>query len=172
MAKGQRTNQQSWDNLVTDPEADRRIKGIMGQGHRGSLGNHIARKQRQLHPWTTLSYTITHGRHATGNLCRGTMIKCGCLDLVRVARVRLMRRQHIVIGRDNTDVGLLRLTEPDLGTRLGGGIGVGLIGTRQLGAARRLSPEVFDARQIGATQIFTALNNTCSDLLNDRMQRR
>ena len=135
VAEGQRAHEQAGHDLVTDAETDRRVEGVMGQGHGGGHGDDVAAEQRQVHAGATLGDAVAHGGHAAGDLGGGIHLAHGVADDLREAFERLMGRQHVVEGGDHADIGL----DPRHGIELvldrGAGEGVGPVGAAELGPA-------------------------------------
>ena len=135
MAEGQRAHEQAGHDLVTDAETDRRVEGVMGQGHGGGHGDDVAAEQRQVHAGTPLRDAVAHGGHAACDLGGGVHLAHGVADDLRKAFERLMGRQHVVEGGDHADIGL----GPGHGSELvfdrGTGEGVGPVGAGQFGPA-------------------------------------
>jgi hypothetical protein len=65
----------------------------------------VSREQAQLHAGRALRDAVAHGRHAAGHLGRGAQAARLVLDQVGVMLQRLVRRQHVVVGVDDADVG-------------------------------------------------------------------
>ena len=68
MAEGQRRDHQPRHDLVADAEIDGGIEHVVRQADRRRHGDHVARKQRQLHARLALGDAVAHGRHAAGHL--------------------------------------------------------------------------------------------------------
>ena len=62
------------------------------------------REQAQLHAGQALRDAVTHGRHAAGHLGRGATRTRLLPDQLRPGLVGLVRRQHVVVGRDDAQV--------------------------------------------------------------------
>ena len=105
MAKVQGPNQQARHNFVAHPEHQGRVKHIVAQRHGRGHGDHIAAEQTQLHARLALGDAIAHGRHPTRHLGGGAAAACLVFDHLRVKAKRRMRRQHVVVGVDDADVG-------------------------------------------------------------------
>ena len=92
----------------------------------------ITRKKAQLHSWLTLSNTITHCWNTTSHL-RCCTIHARCrFNLSWKCLEGLMRRKHIIVGRNNPNV---RCPCGEKGRFIVShrGIGVGLISATQVG---------------------------------------
>ena len=68
-------------------------------------GDHVAAEQRQLHADLALGDAVAHGGHAAGDLGHRTGLARGLADELGEALVGLMRREHVVVGGDDADVG-------------------------------------------------------------------
>ena len=95
-------------------------------------GNHITRKQREFHARLALCDTIAHGRNAARHLrcaARGPRRR---LDEIRKALIGLMRREHIVEGGDNADIGGITRAYHSFIVRPAGGKTMREIGTTEI----------------------------------------
>ena len=131
MTKMQGANQKSRHNFVADAQHQSGVKHIVAQRNGRALGNGIAAEKTQLHALGALGDAVAHGGHATGHLSRGAMQTGFFFDDVGVIAVRRMGRQHVVVGRDDANVG--GFFSDDVKTVVGGnpGKGVGHVGTIQ-----------------------------------------
>ncbi len=135
MAKRRRSDHQPRHDLVTDPKKQRGVITIVRQGHGGGHRDHVARKQRQLHPGFALGDAVAHCGHTARDLGRGPFgAGCGA-DHVGKGLERLMGRQHVVIGGHDPKVGRTTGGQGVL-IPLHRGIGMGLIPTTQMRAHR------------------------------------
>jgi hypothetical protein len=73
--------------------------------HGGGQRNHVAREQRQFHAGCALGDAVAHRGHGAGDLGRCAHAARGGLDRFRVMFVRLVRRQHVVVGGDDAHMG-------------------------------------------------------------------
>ena len=105
MAEAQCADQQPGHDLVANAEQRRGIEHAMTQGDRGTHRDHVAAEQRQVHARLALRHAVAHRRHPARNLRGRSGLAGENLDLLGIAPVRLMRRQHVVIGGDDADVG-------------------------------------------------------------------
>ena len=103
--KTQGSHQHTGHNFVAHTKAERRIKHVMGQRNCGRHGNHITRKQRQIHAGLPLSDPITHRGDTACDLSHRTQPFCCFLDERWIALVRRVRAEHIVVRGDNRDIG-------------------------------------------------------------------
>ena len=71
---------------------------------RGRERDGVAAEQRQLHAALALGHPVAHRRHAACDLRRRSHLAREELDLVGVAAIGLMRREHVVVGGDDADV--------------------------------------------------------------------
>jgi hypothetical protein len=101
----QRTDEQPRHDLVAHPEQQRAVVHVVGEGHRGTHRDRVAREEAQLHPRLALRDAVAHRGHAAGHLRGGTVAASLVADHGRKALVGLVRRQHVVVGRDDGDVG-------------------------------------------------------------------
>ena len=105
MTEGERADEQARHDLVADAEAEGRVEHVVGQRDRRRQRDHVAAEQRQLHARLALGDAIAHGGHAAGELRHGADLARRLLDDRREIAVGLMRRQHVVVGGDDADVG-------------------------------------------------------------------
>ena len=77
----------------------------MAERYCGRQRDDVTAEQRQVHTRLTLRHPVAHCRHTTRDLRRGADLACGQLDLLGVAPVRLMRRQHVIVSSDDADIG-------------------------------------------------------------------
>ena len=92
-------------DFVADAEKDRGVEHIVRQGDRRRHSNDVAREKREFHAGAALRDAVAHGRHAA----------CDLRDAARLVRrlfneggktlIRLMRREHVVIGGDDGEIG-------------------------------------------------------------------
>ncbi len=79
----------------------------MRERYGGRLRNHVPAKQAQLHPRLTLRHTVAHGRYTPGYLSSTADGIQGVFDLLRIAGIGGMSRKHVVVGRDDANVGAI-----------------------------------------------------------------
>ena len=127
MTEAQHAYDQAGDDLVADAEADNTVEHVVRQRDTRRLGDVVAAEQRQLHTDLALGDAVTHGRHAAGYLPRAADGAQVALDLVRVVGKGLVRRQHVVVGRDDADVGRLHKPDARLVGIVAGGEAVGQV---------------------------------------------
>ncbi len=146
-------------DLVANAEHQGGVKGIVAEGDSGAHGDDVTRKQRQLHAGAALRHPIAHGGHATGDLRGGAELARHGADLFRVVVIGLMRRQHVVIGGDDADIGhgIKRGLELFIIGR--GGDHMGVVGAGQFLAARLGRFETLGARHELFAQRLAARDN-------------
>ena len=105
VAKVQRANQQSGDDFVAHPQQQRRVKSVVAERYGRRHCNHVAAEQAQFHARCALGHAVAHGGHAAGHLRGGTVLAGFVFDQVGVMLQRRVGREHVVIGRDDADVG-------------------------------------------------------------------
>ncbi len=163
MAEGQRCDRQARHDLVADAEIDRRVEHVVRQADRGRHGDHVAREQRQFHAGLALGDAVAHRRHAARHLRDAAGFARRLLDQLRKGLEGLMRRQHVVVGGDDAEVGYPVAAERDLFRRAADGEAVGEIAAGKHravgGAARRLG----DAVEIGLAPRLRALADAVGD---------
>ena len=104
MAKGRRRNNQPRHDFIANAQIQRRVKTVVRQAHGCGQCNHIAREQRQLHPRLALGYAVAHGRHAARHLHSHPRCRRCAANKIGIGFKRAMRREHIVIGRNNPQI--------------------------------------------------------------------
>ena len=132
------------NDLVADAQINCRVKAVMTKPNPGGQGDHIARKQRKLHPRLTLGNAIAHGRNSPGNLRRRAGVACGLADDLWEMLKRLMRRKHIVIGGNDTKIGCLFGHQRIL-VACHGSICMGLVATGQMRTSGAVVNRLSDA---------------------------
>ena len=126
MAEAERADQQPRHDLVANAEQRRRIEHPMAERHRRRHGDHVAAEQRQIHAGLALGHAVAHCGHAARDLGRRADLARENLYLLGVAAVRLMRREHVVVGGDDADVRPRQMADRLL-VLAGGGEAVGEI---------------------------------------------
>ncbi len=162
MAKDARRDDQAGHDLVADAQIKRRVKGVVRQRDPGRQCDHVARKQRQLHPRLALCHAIAHRGHTACHLRRGPHPARGLADLAGIGFKRLMRRQHVVVGSDDANVRAAGRRERFL-VRPHGRIGVGLIAAGQMSARRSGGDRFYHPLQILPAQGFRTGTNAVGD---------
>ena len=151
VAKLQRAHEQTGHDLVAHAQKKGCIKHVVRQAHHARQGNHIAREQRQLHAVFALGDAVTHRRHAAGDLCGGTGTAGARADAFRIVLKGLVGRQHVVVSRDQPQMGRALLAQHQLVGGRHGRIGMGRVGAAQAAALRTaLAAGCLQHRQIGA----------------------
>ena len=170
VAEGQCADQQARHDLVADAQVQGGVEGVVAQGHRGGLGDHVAREQRQFHAAAALGDPIAHRRHATGDLGGGTELAGEGADAPGIGLVGLVRRQHVVVGGDDAQVGRGLATQARLVGVAAGGEHMGQVGAAQWRAVGPLAPGLFDPGQVGRARGGAAADDASGDALEGRMQ--
>ena len=84
------------------------------------------------------------------------------LDAIRIVCVGMVRRKHVVVGGDDTEIRRALDFQAKLILPCGG-VGVGEVGTAHTIARRRFFRALFDALQITCAAGATALNQALGD---------
>jgi hypothetical protein len=105
MAEAQGRDQQSRHDLVADAQVDRSIEHVVRQSDGRRHGDHVAGEQRQLHPRLALGDAVAHGRHAARHLRHAAGLARSLADQFGVGLERLVRRQHVIVGGDDAEIG-------------------------------------------------------------------
>ncbi|MCY1410603.1 hypothetical protein D9M71_259730 [compost metagenome] len=151
MAEAQRADQQAGDDLVAHAQAQRGVEHVVREGDGGAHGDHVAAGQRQLHPRFTLGDAVAHGRHPAGELADRADLVQGFLDQRREAFQRLVRREHVVVGGNDGDVGLVHQAQRLLVAIAAGRDGVGEVAAGQRTPVRALGRRGFHHGEITLT---------------------
>ena len=102
-AKAQRGNHKTRHDLVAHAEMQRRIERVVRQADRRRHRDHVTREQRQLHAFLALCDAVAHRRHAARHLRNRMHLARGLADQLRIGFKRRVRRQHVVVSRDDPD---------------------------------------------------------------------
>ena len=164
VAEGCRGHDQPRHDLVAHPHVKRAVEGVVRQPHGGGQRDHVAREQRQFHPCLALGHAVAHGRHAAGHLRGAPRGARGGADLVGEMLEGLMRRQHVVVGGDDAEVGAAFIRERGL-VVAHGGIGMGLVAAGQVRPARALGGRGRHALEVVAAGRFAARDDPVGDSL-------
>lgn len=151
MAEGEGGYHQPGHDLVADAEEQRTVEHVVRQADGGRHGDHVAAHQRQLHAVLPLRHAVAHRRHAAGHLADGAHRLQRLFQPLRVVFVRLVGRQHVVVGGDDGDIAAHHVFQRRLVIGLTGGEAVGQVAAGQLRAVDGLGTGRFDTRQIGGT---------------------
>ena len=160
----ERADQQARNDLVADAEQQRSVEHVVRERDRRSHGDRVAREQAHLHAGAALGHAVAHGGHAARHLRRRTEAMRRIANHGREALVGLVRRQHVVVGGDDADVG--RPLGHDLqlvGGRQRGGR-VGEVGAAEALRAARPGDQGIDAGEIVAPRRGAAFANPLGDL--------
>ena len=141
----------------------------MGQSHGCRHSDHVTAEQRELHARTALGDTVAHGRDAARILRGGPHGLSRRLDGFGEPLQRLMSREHVIIGRDDGDIGRVGIAQPLFRTVGFCGKGMGPIGARELGAARAGLGGRSHAGQIVGAAVATALDDAGRNGGGDRV---
>ena len=163
MAEAERRHDEARHDLVADAEKQRAVEHVVRERDGGGERDHVAREQRQLHAWPALGDAVAHRRHAARELGDRAGLAHRLLDQRRKALVGLMRREHVVVGRDDRDVGR-RVHQRGLVILAAGGVAVREVAARQGAARRSLPRRASDVLEIGRTRASAALGQSLGDL--------
>ncbi|MNZ43718.1 hypothetical protein D3C78_613280 [compost metagenome] len=169
MAEAQRAHQQAGDDLVADAEHQRRIEHVVRQGDGGGHGDHFAAGDAQFHTGFTLGDAVAHGRHTAGELADRADFAQRLLDLFGVMLVGLVRREHVVVGGDDGDVGRVHHPQALLVLAAAAGDTVSEVGALQLGTHRPVAGGPANQLKVAFTGGATAGDQPLGDLKNARM---
>lgn len=104
VAEAERADDEAGHDLVADAQQRRALEHAVAERDRSGEGDGIAGEQRQLHAALALGDAVAHGGRAAGHLGRRTHFAGEQLDLLGIAPVGLMRREHVVVGGDDADI--------------------------------------------------------------------
>ena len=149
MAELERADEQSGHDLVAHAQRENGIKHVVRQRNGGRHRDHVTAEQRYLHARLALSHAVAHGRHAARKLSDRADLARRLFEQRRKTFQRLMGRQHVVVGRNDGDVGLDSFAQRQLFIGLEGRTAVRQVGAGQTAAHRQLLAPLFDALQVG-----------------------
>ena len=159
------------NDLVADAEQQGGVEDVVRERDRRSHRDRVAREQAHLHAGQALRDAVAHRRHAAGDLRGRAEGVRGLADDRREALVRLVRREHVVVGGDDADVGRARGDDAELvGARQGGG-GVRQIGAAEAIGAARPRQHGIDPRQVGAPRRGASLADAAGDFDDGRLMQ-
>ena len=172
VAERERADQQAWHDLVADAEIDRRVEHLVRERHRRGKRDDVAREQGQLHARLALRDPVTHRGHAAGDLRGPSGRPHRALDQFGKALERLMRRKHVVVGRDDRQIRRLAVAQRVLVLGAAGGEAVREIGAAELLARRPLADRMIDPVEIGPPPIAAALDDALGDFADAGVEGR
>ena len=169
VTEAQRAHHQARDDLVADAEHQCSVEHVVRQRYRRGHGDDFAAGDRQFHARLALGHAIAHGRHAAGELADRTDLAQGLLDLIREMQIRLVRREHVVVRRNDGDVG--RVHQPQgllvLGTATGHAMGE--VGALQAGTHGPVTGRATNQLQVAFAGGTAAFDQPLGDLKDARM---
>ncbi len=148
MAEGRRRHDQARHDLVANAQIKCGVETVVAHRHPGGQRDHVAAEQRQFHPRLALGHPVAHRGHPARDLHRDPGPGRRRADQVGIAFERLMRRQHVVVGRDDPQVWHLGRGQSRF-RRAHRGIGVGLVAAGQMRADRACRDRLAQPVQIG-----------------------
>ena len=166
MTKTQRPHHQPRHDLVAHPQVQRGVEHVVRQRHGSGHGDHLAAGDAQLHARLALRHTIAHGRHATSELAHRTQLTQRLLDLLGKGFVRLVRRQHVVVGRHDGHVGRIHQAQGLLVVTAATGYTVSEVGALQLAPLRPLAGGRTDHLKVALTRGAAAFDKTFGNFDN------
>ncbi len=169
VTEAQRAHQQARNDLVAYPQVQRGIEHVVRQRHRAGHGDHFATGNTQFHARLALRDTVAHGRHATGELPDRTQLAQGLLDLLGELLIRLMRRQHVVVGGHDGDVGRIHQAQRLLVVPAATGNAMGEVGALQLAALRPFAGRRANHLEVALARGSAALDKTVGHFDNTGM---
>ena len=170
MSEGQRADHQPRHDLVADAEIDGGVEGLVRQRDGGGERDDVAREERELHSRLALRDAVAHGGHAARDLRRGPGGTRGLADQLGEALIGLVRREHVVIGGDDAEIGRVAAVKAVLVGRATGGKGMRLVGAAER-LARRLRGSGLDPFQIAGARRAAALHDAFGDFADPGLQR-
>ncbi len=171
MAEFQGADEQPRHDLVAYAKGQDSVEHVVRECNGRRHGDHVTAEERQLHAGFALRHSIAHGRYAAGELGHSAGVPCGLLDQRREAFQGLMRRQHVVVGRNDGEVGLDGLAKHQFVIGLKRGAPVCQVGAGEVAARRHVLTPAFDASQVRHARPHTALANSRGNRLQCWMQR-
>ena len=164
VAEGQRPDDEARHDLVADAEVDRGVEGLVRQRHRGRERDDFAGEQRQLHAGLALGDAVAHGGHAARHLGDAAGLAGGAPDHLRVALVRLVGRQHVVVGGHDGKIGARARAQHGLVADAAGREAVGLVGAAEAGAPRAGLGGLGDPVEVAPARVAAALDDALGDV--------
>ncbi len=159
VAKRQGADHQTGNDLVADTEAHGPVEHVVRQRYRGGHGNHVAAEQRQVHAVLALGHTIAHGRHAAGHLGGHTGLKRRSFDLFGIVTIRMVGRQHVVVGGHNAEVGGIAVGKHLFFFTVGRGKAVRQIAAGEARPRGTIRTHLFNPLQIGGPGVAASVDN-------------
>ena len=163
MTEAQRTDQQPRNDLVADAEQQRGVEQVVRQRHRRAHGDHLAAGDGQLHARLALGHAITHRRHAAGDLAHRADLAQRLAQALRVVLVGLVRREHVVVGGDDGDVGRIRQAQALLVLGAATGDTMGEVGALRRVAGRPGARGGTNHGEVGLARRTAALDQALGD---------
>ncbi len=171
VTEGQRPDDQARHDLVADAEIYGGIEGLMRQGDSGRERDHLAREQRQFHAGFALRDAIAHGRHAARHLGHASRLAGRTADHLGIGLVGLVGRQHVVVSRDDREVGARAVAQHGLVTDPAGREAVGLVGATEPCATRAGFRRRSDPVEIAPPAIMAAVHDPLRDFAEAGVER-
>ena len=170
MTEAQRADHQPRDDLVADAEHQRCVEHVVRQRDRRAHGDHFATGQAHLHARLALGHAVAHCRHAAGVLADRADLAQRLANHFREVLVGLMRREHVVVRRDDGHIGRVHQAQALLVLAgIAAGNPVGEVGALQLAALRPLAGGCSHHRQVTLTRLAAALDQALGDFQNSRV---
>ncbi len=123
----------------------------------------------RLHAVAALGDAVTHGRHTAGELGDTAGLQDRLFELGGKGFERFMRREHVVVGRHDGDVGLDHAAQRLLVAGAGGGEPVRQVRAREPAAGGSAVAGCADLAQICGAGIGAAGGDAVGDLRQDRL---
>ena len=162
MSEGLRRDNQSRHDLVADTKIDGGVKGVVAHGNARRHCDDIARKKAKFHPWLALGDTIAHRGHPACNLRGAACFSRRRADQFGKTLERLVRRQHVIVGRHDAEVAGALMRKLGL-VGPGPGIGMRLPRTAKMRACGPFDPRRLHTLQIVVPGSRTAIDNALRD---------
>ena len=172
MAEGKRADQQARHDLVAHAEINRRIEHLMRQSDGGGKRDDVAREKRKLHPRLALRDAVAHRGSAARDLRAAARFPSDALDDFGETLEGLMRGEHIVVGRDDRQIGSVAVADGALVGRPAGGESMGEIGAAEALARRRLGGVSGDAVEIAPASVLATARDPLGHFSNALMKIR
>ena len=169
MPETQGTDQQSRDDLVANAEHRHAFEHGMAERHSSRQRNRVAAEQAQLHACLPLRDAVAHCRNAASDLGGRADFASRNLDGFGVAAIRLMRRQHVVIGCYDAEVDGFALFDRCL-VFAGRRKSMRKIAARQGRAVGARFALLVHQRQVSRTCRLRPLDDPICDGVDNRMQ--
>ena len=172
VAEARRADEQARHDLVAHAKIEGGVEHIVRQAHGGGHGDDVAGEQRQLHARLALGDAVAHGRHTAGELGGRAHLTGAFANHLGKGLERLVRRQHVVVRRDDAKVGAIHQLELILVLAAARGKAVGEVAAGQFGAMDAATMLGLHALFVEGAPLPGALTDALGDAGDGGIERR